>query len=673
MYFRGKKVAGEDRKENLWLQILCENRDCVVNPEHVASIDGGNRNFILDYVGRTLDIAEAHTELSKKEMYLVTTALKWCEVTKSGTAKRKNEWTRKGYNLAVHNEASAFVYRDACMAAEQPKDYKIIFALIFTHGLIGQQIRGELNLSVNEPLCKLLEDGTVSPASLKVMLEVFNEAIISAVSPKLWERIRPQVIDRINRIVNCRIDYREDTLVRLKALFPTAYGDADKLTNEQSLMYDEIFDKYNLWYPEACLDAFGRDEIETVFRYLKRTAAGRSIRNISFYPLLKNIYYDYDNHKKINIYKKRIIEFCFREIKEGIYDPNLEKHVTMQATAVSDTMFFDFIFTPVCEKLIDFCVEAERSGFMDYQRSITTIFDLFGFRRDVFDRLNNEEKYLATMNATAHSRKGELIQYAVGRTVVDVGSGGGVLLDKLEETYPDRRIIGTDISANVIETLKNKKEREGRHYDILRHNFVEGPLGEKVDTVIFSSIMHEIYSYTEFEGERFNIKSVETSLANAASSLNAGGRILIRDGVLTDSKKKYSVTFKGKDGIEFLKNYMNDFQGLKELRDDAGAWKKSKVSVSGDGVLNADINFIREFLYTYTWGIESYPLEVNEQFGYLTLKEYCELLTRLGLKVIVAEQYLEPGYKNNLSKYVTLGNGLTFEDMPSNLIIVAEK
>lgn len=673
MIFRGEKVSKEEYEENPWLKILSEDKDAIVNPERVSSIDKKARNFVADYVGRTLDIAESHKELKGKEMYYVTTALKWCEVAKCGTKTRIASWKKKGYNLHVHNEASANIYRDFCKNKEKDADFEIIYALIYTHGLEGQYLRGEANLKENEKLCGLVKDGIIGKESLRRILLVLNEAVVRGVSEELWSRNKKKFAEITERIVSSDIDFKQDTLKRLKNLFPTAFGEVGKLTKEQKILFDEIFDKYSLWYPEACLDAFSSAEIEIVFRCIKRTAAGQNVRNISFYPFLVNIYYDYENHKKINIYKKRIIEFCFREISEGVYDPCLEKHVKMESRIENDTVFFNFIFTPVCEKLIDFCVEAERSGFMDYQKSITTVFDLFGFRRDVFDRLNNEDKYLSTMNSVDNSRKGELIEYAVGNIVVDVGSGGGVLLDKLEEKYGDKRIIGTDISENVIETLRNKKEKEGHKYDIIKHNFVEGTLENKADTIIFSSIMHEIYSYTEYEGERFNIKSVRASLKNAADSLNKGGRILIRDGVLTDSRKKYSVSFKTKDGVEFLKNYINDFRGLKNLKDESGNWLKNKVSLSKDNILNADVNFIREFLYTYTWGIESYPLEVNEQFGYLTLKEYCGLLKELGMKIIYAEEYLEPGYKTNLSKLVTLGEGLTFENMPSNLIIVAEK
>src|SRR5206468_728660 len=46
------------------------------------------------------------------------------------------------------------------------------------------------------------------------------------------------------------------------------------------------------------------------------------------------------------------------------------------------------------------------------------------------------------------------------------------------------------------------------------------------DTIIFSSIMHEVYSYSGYDRAR-----VDRAVASAARELRPGGRILIRDGI----------------------------------------------------------------------------------------------------------------------------------------------
>ena len=206
----------------------------------------------------------------------------------------------------------------------------------------------------------------------------------------------------------------------------------------------------------------------------------------------------------------------------------------------------------------------------------------------------------------------------------------------------------------------------------MRHNFTDGPFiidgkAETVDTVIFSSIIHEIFSYTETAEGRFNIDVVKQALKNAYDSLRPGGRIIIRDGIRVSEDKAgdiIKVRFKEKSGLEFFKNFMRDFEGLKDIDD-------KRISIDEkDMAVSACADYIREFLYTYTWGQESYSHEVNEQFGYFTIDAYKEFLVSLGTKLIRADAFLEPGYPQHLKPLVDLEPD-AYPD--SNCILVAEK
>lgn len=679
MKFRGKNISGKDINSALWLKYLCSTEKIRINPERVESYEKMNGNPVLEYVGRTLDIAESKlSSLNNDNLsHLISETLKWSEVAKGGSNSTRKMWKKQHLSLLVHNEASAMIYMQNATDTEVNK--KIIYTLIHTHGLIGQCIRGEVELVENLPLTKLIDDGLLSKDDLHAVLSILNEAIIAAVSYDLWYSVEHRVYDIIDDICNGDLS-NADTGTRIRGMFPTAFPASENISPGELKTFGEIINGRYLWYPEVALDSFSNEEIVFFFSMIGRRIKSDEVRHISFYPIAVGLYYDYEGKKKINIYKKRIIEFCLRELMNGVPDPKCEEHIRFDFTPIDETLYIDVVFTPVCEKLIDFCVEAERSGFMDYQKNITTIFDLFGFRRDIFDRLNNEDKYLETMNSADNSRKSDLLQYVIGTDIVDVGSGGGVLLDKLEAVFPGKKIIGTDISANVIEALEHKIETEGHRYTVRKHNFTDEPFKDNVDCIIFSSILHEIYSYTEFEGKRFNPLSVKTALANAAASLKNGGRILIRDGVKTDSNKICEIQLKDRAGWRFLENYMRDFKGLTELRADdsdsvsgVGSFAPNKVSYLGDGHLKADINFIREFLYTYTWGEESYALEVNEQFGYFTLREFEALFKELGLTIIHIEEYLESGYPTHLSPKVDLLGDFKWEDIPSNCIVVAQK
>ena len=349
---------------------------------------------------------------------------------------------------------------------------------------------------------------------------------------------------------------------------------------------------------------------------------------------------------------------------------------------VSDNKKFKYIevsckLTPACEAFVNFCVTAENENDISYKEAVYLLMDYFKLRRDKFDRLNNEKEYLNTMDNVEGSRKSEIIKYIEGKSVVDVGSGSGVLLDMIEKEHPEIcSIFGTDISSNCLESLNKKKLEEKHRWTVTKHNFVKGPFNVSVDNIVFSSILHEIYSYTRIDGKKFQIESVKRALKNAYDSLNPGGRIIIRDGVKTENGNNENYIRTGYVELEitfnkFLKDCKGDIDNSSRIH-----ILKGCRNMLGYYLIQADdINLLREFACTYTWGKDSYAIEVQEQFGYFTLKEYVEELKNIGFKIKVAEEYLEKGYPEHLKPKLEFvdedENPVKFPN--TNLIIVATK
>ena len=677
--------------EDLWLKYLTETGHVYVNAERMESVEHISSLETVMYVMRTLDVLDdifSQTEdlpCERSVRYLLSTVLKWSEVAKGGNKRERSKWTKAGYPLDIHNIASASIFEEATQELRSAyKEYfgedteyflELTAKLIRTHGLIGQCIRGEIPVAHNRELYLIAQDerfrkltsgldrnsdNSVGTDDAKRFFMILNECIIRGVSDKIWENVKGEAEALIGRVLSGDVS-EYSAKYRLENLCPKEINIFDE---DAEFFESEIFPKYELWYFTSALSDFDLGQIKTIFTYALDaiSKSKEAVYHINLKPLADTLYYDYENKKHVNVYKKRIIEKYLKE-------PSTQ-HVQPEIKILNGTAFVNFVFTPVCVKLIDFCVEAERSGLLTYEKSIIVLYDMFGFRRDAFDRLNNEEKYLSTMNDVNTSTKDTIIDYSVGMRIVDVGSGGGVLLDRLEKKFPDREIIGTDISTNVIDALNAKKKKEGHRWNVVVHNFVEGPFANKTDTVIFSSILHEIYSYTETPRGRFEIDSVKTALKNAFASLTPGGRIIIRDGIKTDSDELVTIRFKSSDGMEFFENYRNDFKGLKDIPDE----KKVVFADARSLTVTGDINFMREFMYTYTWGKQSYAHEVQEQFGYFTLKEYTDYLRGLGAKIIVARELLESGYPLNLGKYLDLmdQNGNERVYPASNCIIVAE-
>ncbi len=450
---------------------------------------------------------------------------------------------------------------------------------------------------------------------------------------------------------------------RLAALIPSVDG-FSKETIE--FFRESIFPKYSLWYFQDALEPFGEEGVRKIAEIAKRRIeeSGADVRHLYFLPLSEEIHYDRDGRRYVNVYKQRVIE-------KWLSDPfGFGEHVRPKIEIRDSVALVSFEFAPACAKLTEFCVEAEHSGLLAYERSVATICDMFGFRRDGFDRLANEEKYLETMNASRG--KARILDWVRGDSIVDVGSGGGVLLRKLESRFPNAKITGTDVSENVLEALAKEKKEKGRRWELIRHDLSRSPLPEKTDCIIFSSILHEIYSYSETDGKRFNPESVRRTLANAKVSLNRGGRIVIRDGVGTPDRGRMRIRFVSDEGFRFFMRFAEDFRGMDEI-------PKEERIVETDAksrTIVADYDYAREFLYTYTWGAASYPHEVMERLGFFGLDELVGTLESLGMRILEADSFFSKGYEKYLSPFVIIEDPDTGEEIdfpPTSCFVVAEK
>ena len=103
----------------------------------------------------------------------------------------------------------------------------------------------------------------------------------------------------------------------------------------------------------------------------------------------------------------------------------------------------------------------------------------------------------------------------------------------------------------------------------------------------------------------------------------------------------------------------------------------SKITSHIDNKVKMLVNDAMEFLYTYTWGEDSYPLEVQEQFGYLTPTQYKQLINKNlpNSKILVCKAFLQDGYEENLlNKIAIYDDKMNVVKLPnSTCIIVIEK
>jgi len=641
-------------RDEVWLKYLVLTNQMNINYERIDKLSDINSNYSLLYVKKSLELLDS-LDLSVWGKGILEEVLKWSEVAKTGNEYFRNKWNEKGYNLYAHNVGSSQIYNND--ADDKTENKKIISTLIQTHGLIGQYLRGEVPLSSNEPLYKLLNSDEITKESLAELLVSLNYCIIGAVSSDLWTSLREAISYTVTKILNGDLSEGMPIMERVRALRKSSIKNGErfddlwseiKLDSARIQIFQEIFIKYDLWYVEAALHDFTFEEFIKICALIYYDEK-KSVYQISFEKMMKDIYYDHKGIKKVNIYKKRIIEKYLQDINfDDIANCTIKQNIHVRHCLKSgenntNTIFFEFEYSPTSSKLIEFCEIAETSDKL-YEKAVIMLFDLFHLRKDNFDRFYNEEEYLETMNKSV-KHKAVIIDYVVGTDVVDIGPGGGALMDMIEERNPKLKIVGLDFSQTVIESLSKKKKLENRNWNVLHGDALcmsRYIPKDSQDTIIFSSIIHEMYSYIEFDGKKFNHQVIKDVLKSAYDVLRIGGRIIIRDGIMSEPKEQMRIIkFRTDEGLQFLRNYVRDFKG-----------REIKYELIDHNEVLMKINDAMEFLYTYTWGEDSYVHEVNEQFGYFTPSEYKTFISEsLGSKarILIFNHYLQDGYTTALS------------------------
>jgi len=665
-------------QDKTWQRMLCKTEETNVNYEHLSSLQELSSSMVAAYVNRTLAILDTFENENLEIIESIRQTLQWSEVAKCGSPKERGEWEQKGYNLHMHNLGSAEIYKENATGFNP-----VVYVLIKTHGMLGQYNMGEVNFDTNRELYDLVSSQQICPEDLKRILKILNYCVLNGVKEGLYESIRDKLEWDIDRIVKDEFEpekfYDKDYILqRLKILRQNSYGDdyskVSRLLDKDEVRHiiGSIFKKSQLWYFNAALSDF--TTLETVKIFLLINAKMDSSENyphISFDKFMKNMYRDYQGIKVIDLFKKRIMESYLKnlDIEELLQKQvTFNKHVSGNLIIAKDAAEFQMTFSPQAQKLIEFCEVAYGEDEI-YNRAIMILYDLFGFRRDNYDRFYNEDEYLKNMDSSL-THKAKLLDYIKGNKVLDVGPGGGSLMDLIEDRMPGVEVYGIDISQNVIENLAKKKAENDKKWNVvqgdalsLENHFEFG----QIDTVIYSSIIHELYSYIPTNGQKFNRETICKAIESAYSILPNNGRIIIRDGIMTEPiGDERIIEFKNASDMEFLDNYCRDFQGRKITYEKLGN-NKAKMKV----------NDVMEFLYTYTWGKDSYAHEIQEQFGYFTPTEYLGFFKenfKGKLKVVEFKHFLQEGYEENLMNKINFydeqGNPARLPD--STCILVAE-
>jgi len=641
------------------------------------------------------------------------------DIAKTQSAAHRTAWAAQGIALDVHNEAAAAILRRADRARSWPVPDvlgKLAVAWVEAHGLAGQHARGEGPLAMYAPLVATLRD--LAPALARVLgmppgdavklaidaLHVIDACDTSAVRegllddellaklagvrdrlasvcvPPAWtdpERAlaaiaplpdRGWLADRL-RALRARRQRAGEPATAVEAAV-AALDDAELAALAPALAACQ------LWYCESATS--GLSPAAQLGVLAAAVGAARVIGvdvsrpwHAQLRPLVARLHGDGAGVR----YRLRLVEAAIAatpiaRLLAGT--AGLGPLGTLSARLAHptdpDAIVIDYIDTDESAALVTLLGLYETRSQVAYHTMLKALCDLYGLRKDELDRVANEANYLEAMNA-ARTDKARMLDFVRPGRIVEIGPGGGVVLDLLEQRHPDSEVIGVDLSREVVTALEQQARAGGRRWRIV-HGAAEdlaALVGAPIDTIVFCSVLHEVYSYAE---PKFALESVQRVVQAAFATLGAGGRIVIRDGVMPPPGLR-RIRLLAADARSTFDLFVAQFEGrpirFTELAPD-------RVELTTADAM--------EFLYTYTWGPASFPYEVRELYGILTYDDYlarlvawCGGASCARIVETPLRSYLQPGYRDRLAGKIELTDE---HDRPvelpdSNCLIVLER
>jgi SAM-dependent methyltransferase len=641
------------------------------------------------------------------------------DIAKTANKTLRALWQKEGIALEVHNDAAAAILRrqDRSRAwGLQAPLAKLAIAWVEAHGLAGQHVRGEGPIMMFAPLVGALRElapqlgrliGAEPHEALALALDglhVLNACDTAAVREGLVDdalltklaRVRDQLTIAAAQAAfsdpfaalsalappldRARLAERLRALRagRQRAGEPASAVDAAvaALGDQELAALAPALATCQLWYCEAALSPLSPQAQLGVIAAAVGAARAAGIDtarpwHAQLRPLVARLAGDSASSRyRVRLVEAALAQRTIRDLLAG--NAKLGPLGALSARLASgvdpDAIVIDYADSEESAALVTLLGAYETRSSAAFHQMLKSLCDLYGLRKDEFDRVSNEASYLATMNA-AKSDKERMLEHVRPGRIVEIGPGGGVVLDLIEARFPDSEVIGVDLSREVIAALEARARAGGHKWRVMLGAAEALPdlvTPASVDTVVFCSILHEVFSYTE---PHFQLASVERVIRAAWAALRPGGRIVIRDGVMPPPATR-RIRFIAADARPTFDLYVAQFEGRKiafrELEPD-------RVEMSAADAM--------EFLYTYTWGPASFPYEVRELYGILAYDEYVAALARWcdGAHVVelpaAMRSYLQPGYRDGLAGKIELTDE---HDRPaplpdSNCLIVLEK
>lgn len=248
------------------------------------------------------------------------------------------------------------------------------------------------------------------------------------------------------------------------------------------------------------------------------------------------------------------------------------------------------------------------------------------------------------------------------KIIVDVGTGTGTLAAHLSQAFPEKTVVGVDISKEMITGAQ--KSHQGKNLRFEKLGADQNYSHIRADTAVFSSIFHEIFSYA---GD--SKTAVKNALRVAHQSVI--DRIVIRDFVKPDNPRQKVLLAHEKSDITQGKSLL-DFVSQSKRTYEAKIVEETEDRI----VYETDMETAYEYMFRKDYK-ENWIPELAEVYGFMTSKEFKQTLLEEGWKTVHKQTMSNPWIvKNRLENKIELFSPFTGESIAYpdyQMLMVAEK
>ncbi len=284
--------------------------------------------------------------------------------------------------------------------------------------------------------------------------------------------------------------------------------------------------------------------------------------------------------------------------------------------------------------------------------------------------------YASGMDSVIDMKFNDIKPFVKEGKIVDVGCSTGSLIKLLAKEFHESDIIGIEAARKFYEHAKSQ-EYESPLVFFYRRNITDQNFKENsINTFIYSSVMHELYSYI---GEEMLAKII----GDAHSQLVDGGRLVIRDVVGPNNPDKIIyMALNQNDGsskgdISSLSTYSKFFHFVKDFKPRQIKYKEELID--GKKLIKLSLRDAYEYLSKMTY-TDNWESEMHEEFGFYSFEIWKEKLRQAGFKIVAgSKEFKNPyiiskKYKDRAVLYGLKNGKLYQRTYPStNMILVGEK